>query len=155
MNCVVLHRIWYGNISPEHIEALSVALSELETNQFLQGRAQLWALLITAWNQYLRGEATKPAAVAKQAIQLAKSLEDVYGEHQALDLLCATLSSIGNVSEAQKVVAQSMALLKKLIKLDPENPDLQYDLGLTHSHFGDIHSKKVIHTKPRYRIYGF
>ncbi|HNG17521.1 tetratricopeptide repeat protein, partial [Accumulibacter sp.] len=129
---------WASRAHPAQRHALATALSELEANGLLAGRARLWVLLVIGWTRVERGEAAQLAALADEALRLAVAAGDARGQGGACNLLGHVCQTRGQLDAALRAFTEALAISRRLADLDPGNADWQRDLAVAHNRVGGV-----------------
>ena len=129
---------WASRAHPAQRHALATALSELEANGLLAGRARLWVLLVIGWTRVERGEAAQLAALADEALRLAVAAGDARGQGGACNLLGHVCQTRGQRDAALRAFTEALAISRRLADLDPGNADWQRDLAVAHNRVGGV-----------------
>ena len=129
---------WTGRAHPAQRYALATALSELEANGLLAGRARLWVLLVIGWTRIERGEAAQLAALADEALRLAVAANDARGQAGACNLHGHACQTRGQLDAALRAFTECLQTSRRLADLDPANADWQRDLGVAHNYVGSV-----------------
>jgi tetratricopeptide (TPR) repeat protein len=129
---------WSRTAHAEERYALAAALRELENSQVLQGRARVWALLVAAWNRVSRGESAQLAVRADHILSVARLVDDLGAEAEALALLGDALEAQGKLKQAQAAFGQYLSIRRRLAEKEPTNPACQLDLAVAHMRVGGV-----------------
>ena len=129
---------WASRAHPAQRHALATALSELEANGLLAGRARLWVLLVIGWTRVERGEAAQLAALADEALRLAVAAGDARGQGGACNLLGHVCQTRGQLDAALRAFTEALAICRRLADLDPGNADWQRGLAVAHTCVGGV-----------------
>ena len=127
---------WASRAHPAQRHALATALSELEANGLLAGRARLWVLLVIGWTRVERGEAAQLAALADEALRLAVAAGDARGQGGACNLLGHVCQTRGQLDAALRAFTDDLAISRRLADLDPGNADWQRELAVAYNCVG-------------------
>ena len=133
-----LHRDWMRRGHPEDRYALAVALQEVLDSSSIQGRARLWATLVTVWSQVDRGNIAELADVAAGAVRLARDLRDLSAEGNAECLLGDMFEAQGKESEAFAAFVRSSRCSERLALRDPSNAEWQWSQAITQRRVGSM-----------------
>jgi RNA polymerase sigma factor (sigma-70 family) len=133
-----LDRTWSGTARYEDLAALSVALTELDASQMLQGKALVRARLILAQRQADAASATGLDDLADQLLQEAQATGDASLIRDAYSLVGNVAQARNNLAAAQRAFTQSLAISERLATLDPTNTGWQRDLAIAHRRLGNV-----------------
>ncbi|MHB9009179.1 MAG: tetratricopeptide repeat protein [Limisphaerales bacterium] len=133
-----LDRDWSSTAHPEDRYALAAALQELDQCRMVHDHARAWVLLVIAWAAMAHGEVTQQSAVAREALDLARSAKDPRAEADSQCLVGDVLQAQGKLAEAQAAFGEYLRISRQLAEQDPSNAGWQRDLALAHSKVGDV-----------------
>ena len=133
---------WASRAHPAQRHALATALSELEANGLLAGRARLWVLLVIGWTRVERGEAAQLAALADEALRLAVAAGDARGQGGACNLLGHVCQTRGQRDAALRAFTEALAISRRLADLDPGNATWQRDLAVSCVHIAGLEAAR-------------
>lgn len=133
-----LHRDWMRIAHPEDFYALSVALSELENNGLLNGRARAWVLIVLAQARQVRGETAQLEASAQQIIELARSTGDERALGEGYALLGDALEATGKLNDSRIAYEEYLTISQRLATKYPDNAGWQLDLAAAFNRVGCV-----------------
>jgi tetratricopeptide (TPR) repeat protein len=126
----------------EDLAALAVALSELDSNEMLPGRAQVRARLIIGQRRADVEGAASFYDYGKQLLKAANLLDDerIIGDIQCF--IGHVARERGNLAEAERSFAKDLAISGRLAGQDPSNSARQQDLATAHGNMGTIQAAR-------------
>jgi hypothetical protein len=133
-----LDRAWWGTAHHEDLAALSVALTELDASQLLQGRALVRARLVVAQRQVDIASAASLGNRANQLLQAARAIDDAPLIGDAYWLIGDVAQARGDLAAAGQAYADCLATYQRLATLEPTNTDWQEELAAAYSGVGDV-----------------
>ena len=132
------HREWSRAARPADRSALATALKELDESGFIQGRARLGILMVTAWTRVSRGEAAAVADVAAEILEMTRSVGDDRAEADAHAILGEVMNARGQLTEARGEFEAALAISRRLADDDPSNSASQWELASASVRVGGV-----------------
>jgi tetratricopeptide (TPR) repeat protein len=136
--CEALDRQWTYQSHPEDRYALALALKELETGEFLVGRARIEALLCIGETRSYRGETAQLESFAQEILVQAQRDNYAFGAARANSLLGNCFQAQGQLDEAKVAFDETLRISRQLAEQDPSNVVWQRSLAVAYSRTGDV-----------------
>jgi tetratricopeptide (TPR) repeat protein len=136
--CQALDREFADSGRPEVRHALAIALRELSYGGWLQGAAQVEALLCPLQVRSWRGEAAQLESEARAVVELARGASHTSGVCRGLEILSDALEAKGRLDESLAVSRECLAISQRMASADPSNAVWQREVAGAHRRIGDI-----------------
>jgi len=127
---------------PEWRQALAMSLSEVADAGWLRGSALVESLLIPLQARSQRGEAARLETEASAVVELAERYHHSSGLARAQCLVGDVYQSQGRLDAALASFQKSLAIIERLVQVDPSNSKWQHDLNAVHYRLGAVYQNQ-------------